>query len=602
MAPFFSRLYVLLLILFITLPLSHHAQHHYAFSGEADESLVPYLKGKLYGFADQQGRVVITPDYEEVIPFNLDGYAQAYRLGLWGVLDKEGNAKVDFFLKHKSAALPMYNYDGEDNPLAPDCYMLKDDASRRWALFLPTEDYLATTWYSNEKLPGKNQMKKRYNENWDMGYFIYGYKQVVDADGMANFIDTKGQLVLPEPILNGSPLGEGLFSFLDENGLVGIMDHFGKTVIAPQYSSIQRLGKARAFEVFGEGNRYCALMDWNGKLLTDTIYKSINPLGEQYVKASKGAYYGVLDIQGNTVFPPKYANIRTFKEMGFLVKEGTLQYLIDAEGNYLMEEGYEKLSTINDSPYLRGTRGDSIFVLDEQLKEKATFIGFNHSITYTLDGVFILSKNRQFYLYDVDGNPILDEGYRKIGVAGFDKLYTVIIDKKAGLFSLDKGWIHPLSTYNSTAILKDQDGPGKHHIRFQNQTEDILYKGSLEQAERKKKRESDIGYSVLTENGQNRAILSDGREVTYPEGYELQLHYNKSHIWFTQKSGQGYLLYNTRMKPVLPEGYFLRRKEREEGNQLPLFIAQKDREFGLISLEGEWIIEPLEMQGIRKVG
>ena len=52
--------------------------------------LVPYLDGRLYGFADLKGNVVIQPDYEKVKLFDSLGFADVEHFGLKAKINRNG--------------------------------------------------------------------------------------------------------------------------------------------------------------------------------------------------------------------------------------------------------------------------------------------------------------------------------------------------------------------------------------------------------------------------------------------------------------------------------------------------------------------------------
>ena len=75
---------LLVCLLFIAAPV---------FAQDADLSLVPYRKGKLWGYADAQKKIVIAPAYEEADFFS-EGFAAVKKGGKYGYINKAGKLVI----------------------------------------------------------------------------------------------------------------------------------------------------------------------------------------------------------------------------------------------------------------------------------------------------------------------------------------------------------------------------------------------------------------------------------------------------------------------------------------------------------------------------
>ncbi len=74
-----TRLYILIFILSITNALS-----------SAQGLLIPYRKGKLWGYADTNGKIIVAPRFDEVDNFFTQRHALVKENGKWGVVDQTG--------------------------------------------------------------------------------------------------------------------------------------------------------------------------------------------------------------------------------------------------------------------------------------------------------------------------------------------------------------------------------------------------------------------------------------------------------------------------------------------------------------------------------
>src|SRR5690606_39734726 len=55
------------------------------------QELIPFRKGNLWGYADDQGKIVIEPRFERTWFFTGDDVARVRQKGLYGYIDRSGN-------------------------------------------------------------------------------------------------------------------------------------------------------------------------------------------------------------------------------------------------------------------------------------------------------------------------------------------------------------------------------------------------------------------------------------------------------------------------------------------------------------------------------
>lgn len=79
-----TRFFLLGLLIVLVAPL---------FAQEADLSLIPYRKGKLWGYADGDKKIVIAPAYEEADFFS-EGFAAVKKGGKYGYINKSGKLVI----------------------------------------------------------------------------------------------------------------------------------------------------------------------------------------------------------------------------------------------------------------------------------------------------------------------------------------------------------------------------------------------------------------------------------------------------------------------------------------------------------------------------
>src|SRR5688500_1944648 len=77
------------------------------FSSQAQSVLIPYLSGEVYGLADESGRVVVTPQYDDVNLYEEVDVIAVKKNGLWGFIDRKGNT---IFKNVINVQVPKPNY------------------------------------------------------------------------------------------------------------------------------------------------------------------------------------------------------------------------------------------------------------------------------------------------------------------------------------------------------------------------------------------------------------------------------------------------------------------------------------------------------------
>src|SRR5687767_9038866 len=77
------------------------------FSLRAQTILIPYLSEDVYGLAEESGRVVVTPQYEDVNLYEDVDVIAVKKNGLWGFIDRQGNT---IFKNVINVQVPKPNY------------------------------------------------------------------------------------------------------------------------------------------------------------------------------------------------------------------------------------------------------------------------------------------------------------------------------------------------------------------------------------------------------------------------------------------------------------------------------------------------------------
>ncbi|MBE6733512.1 MAG: hypothetical protein E7561_05915 [Ruminococcaceae bacterium] len=130
---------------------------------------------------------------------------------------------------------------------------------------------------------------------------------------------------------------EGGIATVCENGLYGIVDTQGNTVLEPQCDG---------FGMFCEGitqaykDGKVGFVNTAGRWLAEPIYSEAQNFSEGFggVKNDEGKW-GYIDTNGEVVFPLEYDNISEFRNGYALAEKGEKTFIIDTNGNKVITDG-----------------------------------------------------------------------------------------------------------------------------------------------------------------------------------------------------------------------------------------------------------------------
>ena len=280
--------------------------------------LFPIESGKLVGFIDASGTVIIQPQFGGAKEFR-EGLApaQAADSGKWGYIDRTGTFAI----------APQYK------------------------LAFPFSEGLAEVQF--EPAGG--------------GYIDYSGRLVFQGsggyvrDGMVAhrttektiFTDTSGATLFEAPG-EAWQVGGGLIAFW-ENGQMGFMDRQGKVVIRPAYHRVVDW-RDRQFEeritpvCTGPLRGKFGFIDRNGKIVVDFQFEWAEQFFDGLAMVSKDGKYGYVNTAGEVAIPLQFDGADHFAEGLAAVKVGDRWGFIDTQGRIVIEPQY--LSRMWGSPMI----------------------------------------------------------------------------------------------------------------------------------------------------------------------------------------------------------------------------------------------------------
>ncbi len=298
----------------------------------AQNLLIPYRKGSLWGYANEEGKVIVTPKFTNTYLFGEEKYKPVFNKDannnlLTGYIKNDGKVIIE--------------------PIYKQVYGLENETFVRYQGYKIIEDnkygeYSATT---------KN------SERLSNNYFVASMK---DDGTMQNYMDSTGKILLKdvENINIIKKYGKGFFDIIfKKNKLIGIADYNAKIILQPKYEKINyvnELNKEDYYIVTTQGKT--ALITGDAKIIIPFAIQTIDEVKYTYTndilfRVGKNKQQAIYNNTGKKLigFTPKYIEVNMVTKNGKRVAEFNL---IGKKNNeaIIQEMGVsEKISYMPDS-------------------------------------------------------------------------------------------------------------------------------------------------------------------------------------------------------------------------------------------------------------
>jgi hypothetical protein len=369
------------------------------------------LKNGKWGAIDAEGRIVIPPEYDYIYPFHngatvvyngeygeaqrafvsADGtfitdfeFDRAYHFfgelavvvidGKQGYIDRQGNRVTDaeFTLAYdfKDGRAPVgygsYRERKYGVITADGSFAIKPVYDKIYQTSDPElfRAQLGEKW-GIISLAGEEIIPFRYNTLIKRGDFFRALNR--DDSGLTSYVfDKAGRMVLEKQDVFVLGYEDGFIIFRSENGMAGVMDENGRTVIDPEYNGIEAL-PGGLFKVWS-GNyrtRRFGIYDSAGTVLLPQVYRTMHRFDENGLAVvADESGYGVINRKAQIVAGCIYENIRPFSEGLAAVNRDGKWGFIDTEGKEVIEPAFdwvfdfsEGLAVFREGDFQTGKRG-----------------------------------------------------------------------------------------------------------------------------------------------------------------------------------------------------------------------------------------------------
>lgn len=281
-------------------------------------------RGYVYGLVNNQGMVVMPVIYDQMYKMPNENFYRFCRKKLWGIADENGKIllpgeyeEIGQFWRDKNIALIRQNtlygvIDSNFKIIIPCAYeMIQFDWTGN-LIFVKNGLYGLMDINANILIPPVYQQFNGFRQ------IMYTkdpnpYSMVM-RDSLYGYINLTGKEVIPCKYQHlGYEIHNNRVGFV-ENGKYGFLDTTGKVVVKPVYDRVY--GYLIDVTAVQKDEKW-ALINDKGKPITDFIYDNIvghTWYDEQYVVVYQNNKCGVIDKKGKLILPIEYEAIHDFSQ------------------------------------------------------------------------------------------------------------------------------------------------------------------------------------------------------------------------------------------------------------------------------------------------
>lgn len=391
------------------------------------------------GYTDSSGKWLIMPQYE-ANGFFYDGLAIIEQNGKMGIINKKNELVADFIF---------------------------DDIDRDTEFFMVTSGEMFGVIDRN----GDFVFDTVYN---DISILDEGYV-AVQKDSLYAFYNTSGirlTMELYDMVLNF----EGGLCPVSINNKIGAVDKNLKLIIPCDNESLHFFSDSLL--ILGKDNAQ-KLENFNGEVITDSLYDEINPLNNGYSLCIQNSKIGYLNTDGKQVIDNKFDIFPAYGLLaGFLNGRAVASYkgkfgVIDVAGEFIINPKHELI--INLGHYFGVKKKEKWTIIDTLSR---LVISSKYESLDLIDDKYILFKQEgKFGIMDLELNELMDSLYTSITYQ--NGYFIVKSDGQTGLID-DKGKQHvPFTNYMILNLNKNYfiiTGMGDDFFYFDKETGTIIKK------------------------------------------------------------------------------------------------------------------------------
>ncbi|MBI4648890.1 MAG: WG repeat-containing protein, partial [Bacteroidia bacterium] len=385
------------------------------------EELFPVQVNNLWGYIDENGKIVIDPQYDKAYDFMQCSRAIVFNNGKCGLIDKRGqhvislqfdNIQVlnDHFISVKNSHWGIANMQGKF--ILPCEYDALEAVNKNIIYFS-----------GNNKCGFADSSGEIYSYIYKIKYSALKNNYVlITTKDKQGLLDRNGKIILFPEYDSIVFLSDYLIATFKDM-LFGFHDLQNNTIASPKWHELKLLTKNSEFEQHEnfikvkEGNYYGLYDTKNNCMVIKPGYDDLTYFSAQFIKTSLNNLTGLIAYTGKSIMEPEYDEIKLSGfDNCFLVGKQGLWGIAGINNKQVIEIKYDTIyyfGTATDKPPLFLVQNKILYgVID--LTGKTILPPAFHKIEFS-DNLFLLNIGLLWGLADINGKILLDCSFDKIG-------------------------------------------------------------------------------------------------------------------------------------------------------------------------------------------
>lgn len=315
-------------------------------------NLIPVSNGTDYQYIDQEGKIVINPQFDEVSIFR-EGLALVRTSGdepKYGFISEDGKFKIAAKYKYatifsdglawvvaENSAPTAINSTGEIQITLQEAQIVKKFKEGLSAFSIIDNTTMEETKWGFVDKVGKIKINAQFTNT---GNFSEGKCAVQNNKSKWGYIDNKGKLLINYQFDKAEEFIDGKAIVFSANK-AGVIDADGKYIINPQFSNMKIDGDKYLIEQDGKWG-WC---DKEGKIIINPQFTDAEPfMDNDLAPIESGKSWGYIDKDGKIEINPQFDGALPFNGQIALVQSNDKIGFIDHEGKYVINPQFDGVS------------------------------------------------------------------------------------------------------------------------------------------------------------------------------------------------------------------------------------------------------------------
>ena len=297
------------------------------------KSLFPFVLDGAFGYMDENGAVVIEPQYSEAGAFK-NGMAIVAQNNDYGLINKKNEMLIPMRyldISHWSEGLILEDSLGF---YLVDSYFMWDDSSP--LTYEEVQQLLSSVEASNDSTVDNNKQQfEPIEKNKKFGLSKNG-KKIIEPKYDQIFFDSPRGIVT---VNNGKSL-----LYFDSTGKqlqINGLEWFTRAAELAQFSK-------DGLAVFSKAGKF-GLINKDGKVLVKNIYQDALVANNGLWPVKQNELWGIITLNSKIILPLEYKRIIPFLDDCYLVEGLNGIGLIDSKGNWILKPEYKTIKLLCDS-------------------------------------------------------------------------------------------------------------------------------------------------------------------------------------------------------------------------------------------------------------